>query len=299
MIKKIGSVTWEEPNRAAVSPLHIGARGQRESTITGVAWLDDTRFVANHRNGKRVALFDLRARQNPVAMAALPNLTDSVHIRHVAAETWELVTSDCWEGAYTRLQLTLSATPEFELLETVWKNNRTFCHGATFGPDGRLWLAMNTGLRPRIEIAGGRSWTLPEPWGCRSVCFDGASGRAYAVACSNNPKREAYAEVAASVWMLDADQDEWTPQLLMKKTHTDAGAIYKGRIWINDQHGDQVLGLDLARREKPIVLKGEFSFPHGIAISPAGVLAVTNYGTSSITLIDLSPVPDAPALPGA
>ncbi len=299
MIKKIGSVSWEEPNRAAVSPLHIGARGQRESTITGVAWLDDHRFVANHRNGKRVALFDLRAQKNPVAKAALPNLTDSVHIRHVAGETWELATSDCWEGAYTRLQLTLSATPEFELLETVWKNNRSFCHGATFGPDGRLWLAMNTGLRPRIEIAGGRSWTLPEPWGCRQVCFDGDSGRAYAVACSNNPKREAYDEVAASVWMLDADKDEWTPQLLMKKTHTDAGAIYKGRIWINDQHGDQVLGLDLARREKPIVLKGEFSFPHGIAVSPAGVLAVTNYGTSTITLIDLSSLPDSPALAGA
>lgn len=295
MIKKLGSVTWKEPNRTGESPLHIGSRGERASTITGVAWLDDHRFVANHRDGKRVALFDLRARQNPVAMAELPNLTDSVDIRRISADAWELATSDCWAGAYSLLQLSDAAKPQFELQQTIWKNNRTFSHGATFGPDGRLWLSMNVGRQPRIEIVGGRHWQLPAPWGCRSVCFNPATGQPYALACSNNPKREAYDEVAASVWTLDAVKDEWIPLVMINKMHTDAGAFYKGRLWINDQHGDQVLGLDVSRHEKPIVIKGDFCFPHGVAVSGTGILAVTNYGSSSITLIDLSSVPDLTA----
>ncbi len=292
MIRKVGSVRWEEPNRSEESPLHIAARGQRESTITGVAWLDEYRFVANHRNGKRVALFDLRAPRNPVAAAELPNLTDNVDVRPVSPGLWEVVTSDCWRGAFTKLLLTDAGQPSFELLETVWKNDRTFCHGANYGPDGRLWLAMNVGRRPRIECYGERSWALPAPWGARGICFDPLSGRPYALANSSNPKKQSYSEVDVSIWTLSPDKDDWVPCARLEHTHADCGAIYKGRLWLNDQHGDRVLGLDLSRREKPILLQGDFSFPHGVAISPAGILAVTNYGSSSITFIDLSSVPD-------
>ncbi len=292
MIRKVGTVRWEQPNRSDESPLHIAARGQRESTITGVAWLDESRFVANHRNGKRVALFDLRAPRNPVAAAELPNLTDSVDVKQISPGLWEVVTSDCWRGAFTKLLLNDSGEPSFELLETVWKNDRTFCHGANYGPDGRLWLAMNVGRRPRIECYGERCWELPAPWGARGICFDPLSGQPYALANSSNPKKQSYAEVAVSIWTLNPDKDDWVPCARLERTHTDCGAIYKGRLWLNDQHGDRVLGLDLSRREKPILLQGEFSFPHGVAISPAGILAVTNYGSSSISFIDLSSVPD-------
>jgi len=112
------------------------------------------------------------------------------------------------------------------------------------------------------------------------------------LANSSNPKKQSYAEVAVSIWTLNPDKDDWVPCARLERTHTDCGAIYKGRLWLNDQHGDRVLGLDLSRREKPILLQGEFSFPHGVAISPAGILAVTNYGSSSISFIDLSSVPD-------
>jgi hypothetical protein len=262
------------------------------STITGVCWLDEHRLVANHRNGKRVALFDLRNGDEPAAIAALPNLTDTVDVRRVSPDRWEVVTSDCWEAAYTKLQLTATGRPTFELLETVWKNDRTFCHGVTFDREGRLWLALSTGRRPRIELAGGKSWQLQKPWGCRSVFFDRNTGKAYAVACSNNPKQDSYDEVATSLWTLDPVKDAWVPIALLKKTHSDSGAFFRGRVWIPDQHGDRVLGIDLTRREKTIVLQEDFSFPHGIAISEAGTLAVTNYGTSSITLIDLSSIND-------
>ena len=70
--------------------------------------------------------------------------------------------------------------------------------------------------------------------------------------------------------------------------HFDTCDIYKGRLYINNQHEDNVIVFDLETcKELGPIVDSEFSFPHGLAISPKGVMAVTNYGTSTVVLRDL------------
>ena len=287
---KFKNIVWQEPNRVPVPPLHIASRGTRDSTITGVSWLNDRQLVANHRNGKRVALFDLDMGDTPVAIASLPNLTDAVDIKNIGADEWEVVTSDCWEASFTTLKLITGDQPKFQRLSTNWYNQRTFCHGATYDPAGNLWLSLSTGADPRIEcVEFGKTWRLSAPWGCRNICFDKETGYAYAMATSNNPKKESYDNVSLSIWRLKDIGSNWEMINQVDNAHTDAGSVYRGRIWINDQHADRVLGIDLNSSRKPVILSGKaFSFPHGVSVSPSGFIAVTNYGSSSISVIDLN-----------
>jgi len=160
-------IIWKEPNRKNLSPLHIANRGARNSTVTGVAWIDEYRLVANHRDGMRVALFDVRKGESPLAVADLPNLNDDVAVWSLGDGSWEVVISDCWHGLYTKLRLTLEPEPVFERLTTQWNNRKTFSHGVNYDSQGQLWLALMTGMDPRIEIDGGGGvWRLPRPWGC-------------------------------------------------------------------------------------------------------------------------------------
>jgi len=283
------TITWQEPNRKNLLPLHIADRGARYSTVTGVAWLDEFRFVANHRNGLRVALFDLRVAANPVVTAELPNASDTVAVKQLDNDTWEVATSDCWHGMYTKLKLDLKNTPSFKRLITRWDNNRTFCHGVAYDSSGRLWLAMMTGADPRIEIDGEAAWRLPKPWGCREVCFDTATGAAYAIAVSDTPKKASYKPVVLRIYSLPPDSNRWSLFTSITNVHADSGAVYNNRLWINDQYADRVIGINLTNPQLPLTLvkTPQLSFPHGVAVSPKGVLAVTNYGTSSISFVDL------------
>ena len=296
------TIVWQLPNRAGTPSLHIANRGERYSTVTGVAWIDQNWLVAAHRDGMSVALFDTRKGEDPVAIAELPHLVDSVDVKATGKDIWEVAVSGCWHANYTKLRLIFNAIPKFERLSTQWDNRETFCHGVSYDSDGRLWLALHTGRDPRIEIDGGQCWRLPKPWGCRHVCFDKATGAAYAIAVSDNPKRAAYSPVKLRVYTLSAGSTTWALFSELENVHADAAVIFENILWINDQYADRVLGLSLVngdaalgvesngdKKSRPIYqlkMKG-LSFPHGIAVSPEGVMAVSNYGTSSICFINL------------
>lgn len=283
---------WEEPNRNGLEPLHIGTHGDRHSTVTGVAWLDEHRLVANHRNGLRIALFDIRRSSQPILTAELPNLTDNVAVKPVNQDVWELTVSDCWAAAYTQLRLDVRKEPSFTLLYTHWFNRRSFCHGVSYDLSGALWLAFSTGAYPRIEQAGKRAWRLPKPWGARYVCFDPLSGDAYAISNAKQPTTAAYEETQMRVFKLAHGNDVWMPFTTVKEVHSDCAAVYAGRLWVNDQHGDRVVGisLDPADKSTRIIKTPLLSFPHGVAVSNDGQMAVANYGNSTITVFDLNRV---------
>jgi hypothetical protein len=71
--------------------------------------------------------------------------------------------------------------------------------------------------------------------------------------------------------------------------HSDSCQVYQGKLWLPDQKGDRILGLCLKNEKPTLVVKGNcFDFPHGLGISSQGILAVTNYGNSSVALFDVS-----------
>jgi hypothetical protein len=279
---------WREPNRANTPPLHIASRGERYSTVTGVWWLDEHRLVANHQCGLRLAMFNLRQGSQPIALFDTPVRTDHIGARRINEGKWELAVSCCWEAAYSLFSLSDSVVPRFEHVHTEAAKDRTFCHGASYDNRGQLCLAYHTGADPRIDI-GGTVSRLPPPWGPRYVCHSIDQDTYYAVAVSNNPQRHAYQQTNTSLWSKRHDEDTWTMLFKRENFHADACQVYRGRVWLPDQRGDRVIGFCLNGEKPPAILSGKcFDFPHGLAISPGGMLAVTNYGSSSVVVMDIS-----------
>jgi len=284
----VSEITWREPNRANTPPLHIASRGERFSTLTGVCWLDEHRFLVNHRSGLRMALFDLREGRSPVLVVPLPHLTDDIAAHRTADGVYEVAVSGCWEAACSRYRLELAEKTAITLLETREARDRTFCHGVAYDARGTLCLSFHTGVDPRIEIGEATS-RLPAPWGARDLCCDPRSGRYFAVAVSRNPQRRAYGKTGTSLWSMLPGAADWRQVATIDGVHADACQVHRGRIWLPDQKGDRVLGICLEGERPPVVLRGPcFDFPHGLGISASGMLAVTNYGSSSIALVDLN-----------
>jgi len=286
---KVSTFTWEEPNRGKAPPLHIASRSGRFSTITGVHWIDEFRFIANHRNGLRIALFDTRTGKEPLAIVPIPHLTDLITAKQLNNTTWEVAVSGCWEAIYSSYLLVISDSKvNFEFTSTKLHNDKTFCHGISYDAKGNLCLALHTGENPRIEVANKIS-KLPTPWGARDICDDVSNGTYYAVAVSENPSLKTYAKTSTSIWSKTAHSDHWQCIKTIDDMHTDSCQVYQNRLWLPDQKGDRILGIPLNKHKVPLVVKGDcFNFPHGLAISKKGILAVTNYGASNIVLTDIS-----------
>ena len=109
---------------------------------------------------------------------------------------------------------------------------------------------------------------------------------------SDTPKTTSYGSVTLRIYKLRPGSNEWELFTAAKGVHADSGAVYNGRLWVNDQYADSILGIDLNEPKKPTIAltSPEFCFPHGVGVSPQGRLAVTNYGNSSISFVDLTKI---------
>ena len=290
-------IKWEQPNRAQTKPLHISDRGARYSTLTGVTWLDESRYLVAHRSGLRVALFDLSQDNTLIKTFELPHLVDDIASRQLTSNTWEVVVSGCWVEISSIFDLNLRDDPQLTFRISRHHTELTFSHGVRYDDIGNICIALHTGQNPRILI-GQEVYHLPKPWGARCVSYSQHTDTFYAVAVSSNPQLKEYERVGTSVWSLDSSNNKWRMRFSIQGMHSDACEVYDNRIWLPDQKLDRVLGICLSKERKPIILKGKiFDFPHGLSISSKGILAVTNYGNSSITLINLTYIIESHAEP--
>jgi hypothetical protein len=287
---KSKQIVWIEPNHRNDPPLHVANRGQRFSTVTGVTWLNQHIFLAAHRNGLAIAAYDIRSAEKPLILKKIKHLSDDIAAYQLDEKTWEIIVSGCWEVSYTKYLLSLSPTPEIKLFEVRHSMDKTFCHGVDYDDAGNHILSYHTGLNPRIEYLR-KSWKLPKPWGARDTCFDPITKELFALSVSTVPKLTTYNETKCSIWKFNNASDTWELFLLIGNMHADALCIYGDRIWLNDQYSDQVAGYCLKKTKNTVYIKSKLlSFPHGISVSNKGVLAITNYGNSSIVMVDISEI---------
>jgi hypothetical protein len=62
-------------------------------------------------------------------------------------------------------------------------------------------------------------------------------------------------------------------------------------LWIPGRNHDALLGICIKRKKPTVTVKSScFNFLHGICVSKQGLLAVTNYGSSAVSLIDISEI---------
>lgn len=282
-------VVWEEPNRAQTPPLHIGKSGERFSTLTGVWWLDRQTMVVAHRSGLRFGVFDTGRFDRPVFVGEVPHPTDDIAAKPLEDDAWEVAVSGCWASIYSRFTLrrTAGAPAQWAMqpLDVCRSPTRDFCHGVAYDRAGQLCWSIHTGTTPRLAI-GETVHRLPAPWGVRDLCEDRDHGRYLAIAVSKNPRQQAYDDVVTSIWQLADGAPGWHCLCALPGVHSDALEVWGERIWVPDQLNDRLLALDASTGEVLAIFEGDcFDFPHGLGISPDGVIAVTNYGSSSVVLL--------------
>lgn len=277
---------WEEPNRADTPELQIGRSGGRYSTLTGLWWLDAQRFVVNHRSGLKMAVFDLTASDPMIWTDDIPYLSDDIAAKQTGPEQWEIAISGCWDTIYTRHVLDGAGGFTMSLSEDLNHPTRDFCHGVAYDAKGQLCYAIHTGVHPRFAI-GDKIHHLPYPWGVRDLCHDPARGRYIAVAVSANPRREAYGGVKTALWTYPETGGKWQCLGVYDNVHSDALDVWGDHIWLPDQVANRLLGIDVKTGDLRIICTGDaFDFPHGLGISDTGQIAVTNYGSSSVAIVD-------------
>lgn len=283
-------IVWEEPNRAETPTLHIGRSGERYSTITGVWWLDETSFLANHRSGLRMAIFHVNNPSQPVWKAELDYPTDDIAAKRIDETTWEASVSGCWSSIYGRYRINRSRSVPWNYqsthLDTRPHETKDFAHGVAYDDEGQLCYTLSTGKNPRFNI-GETTYKLPTPWGVRDVIYDPDRQRYIAIAVSANPKLTAYGGVKSSLWVKAKAGHRWKCIGVYKNVHSDSLGVWRDRIWLPDQVGNRLLAVDARTGKVEFICKGNsFDFPHGLGVSPTGKIAVTNYGTSSVTIVD-------------
>jgi hypothetical protein len=283
-------VVWEEPNRANTPPLHIGKSGERFSTLTGVWWLDPATMVVAHRSGLRLGVFDTDHFDAPVWVAEIGHPSDDIAAKPLQTGVWEIAVSGCWERIFSRFTLTRTAEGSsgwaMAPLDTKISETRDFCHGVAYDKTGQLCWSIHTGKMPRFAI-GEEVHTLPEPWGVRDVCEDPVRRRYLAIAVSANPRRSAYDNVVTTIWTHSDPGAGWQCLSALPGVHSDSLDVWGRHIWIPDQLNDRLLAIDAVSGEIAAIFSGNcLDFPHGLGISPEGLLAVTNYGSSSVAVFD-------------
>lgn len=283
-------IVWNQPNRAGTPPLHIGDSGERYSTLTGVWWLSDQSFIVSHRSGLKVAIFDLNRSDQPIWAHPVDHLTDDIAATRTDADTWEFSVSGCWDCIYSRFKLIRTATGpdnyELSLLEKAEHSARDFCHGVAYDDQGQLCVAIHTGKNPRMKI-GGTTHKLPAPWGVRDLCYDRQRQRYIAVAVSANPKRAAYSQVMTSLWVCPRNGHSWECLGVYDHIHSDSLDVWEQNIWIPDQLSNRLIAVNALSGDIEAIYVGDgLDFPHGLAISPQGKIAITNYGSSSVTVMN-------------
>lgn len=281
---------WNEPNRASSLNVHIGQSGSRESTLTGAGWLDDETVFIAHRCGLRLGIFRMGTDDGPLWSAEIDFQTDIAAVTKLDENTWEAAVSGCWECLYERYELKriLQGSDEYSLRVLERKNHekRDFCHGVGYDKHQNLGYSLSIGKDPRF-IVEKRVFRLPYPWGVRDLYYDEARRAYFVIAVSKAPKLKSYGNVKASLWRMAENQDSWACLGVYDNVQGDGLAVWGGLVWFSDQIGNRLLAANAATGDLELICTGNaFDFPHGVAISSKGLLAVTNYGNSSWIVLD-------------
>jgi hypothetical protein len=126
---------------------------------------------------------------------------------------------------------------------------------------------------------------------CQDVVFLSPT-RMLVLAVTGHPQFMSFPIYDSEIWVVDFDLKTGKHEIRggrrFSKTHYDAGVIHEGTLFITDQYNNRVQMIDIETLER-VGSFGGYNFPHGLDIRN-GVMAVTNYGTSTLT-IDKLPAP--------
>ena len=161
-------------------------------------------------------------------------------------------------------------------------NDHVLALTACSGPMGVHFFDVESGAH-RLGIKIARK--------CQDIVFLSPT-RMLVLAVTGHPRFKAFPIYDSEIWVVDFDLKTGRHEIRggrrFEKAHYDAGVIHEGTLFITDQYNNRVQMIDIDTLERVGSFAG-YDFPHGLDIRN-GLMAVTNYGTSTLT-VDKLPAP--------
>jgi hypothetical protein len=284
------------PNRSG-DPEYFVAKRKRLATATSVRFLDDHHLVASHLVGQRLFLvsFDFDAGsctiedEIPTTFQGRPAITDLLDVDGSGG----IAASNLHERAVSLYRIRDGKLVHERDLP-IRDGSEGSCHGVRFMPPGDVICATCiTNGRFVYFLSASTGEILYRfndgEWVPKDVCFIDRE-RLLVISCSGGPRRSSgsrYESKAALIRLdLAGQRHERVSELVLPSCHVDGCAYADGVLYFTDAVRDcirvcRVTGDALSLEES---LPG-YSFPHGIDVLPsAGLMAVTNYGSSDIVI---------------
>lgn len=286
-------IPFEDINNSPFGEASVGSRS-RLACCTGVQFLDNDRIAVTNLVGKRIYLvrFDLDAGTHeieftgPTRFGGEDVTTDLLDFDGRDG----LVTSNCDAASVSLYRFAGDRIDHVEDLPIV-DDQAGFCHGVKFVPDGDLVCATCTKDHRNIYFlsrgTGEVVYRFDEAgWIPKDICFVG-DGRMVVVYCDAANGGELYRSKASLIaYDVEAGRHEVLADELLEDCHVDCCATYDGAVFLTNQHQDTVQVCELEDDALALVAEiGGYDLPHGVDVHRgSNLLAVTNYGSNSVTL---------------
>ena len=287
-VNDVTLIPWSEPNNFEYKDLHVGDRGSRLATITGVTWLTRSILVAAHHCSGKIGIFNLNNDKVPIKTININTRTDDVTCRWVDSQNFLISCSATWSGEQVLIKGSLIDNSLNLGNPQLIKNlDHSFSHG-TFFIGTEPGICFSTGEFPRIQI-GDKIITLPLGNLPTTAFYEDKSSLLYI--CANKyPASQENIQVPseATIWRFNMSNNILDYICSIDQCHVDKCQIFYGCLWINNQYRDNVTAVNLANPENQLVIKHDsIDFPHGLEINNNGILAVSNYKSECISIFDL------------
>lgn len=285
------------PNRSGDAD-HFVANRKRLATATAVRFLDDHHLVASHLVGQRLyrVRFDFDARsfaiedEIPTTFQGQPTITDLLDFDGRD----RIATSDFRAFAVSLYRIReggLVHERDLPIPDGAEGN----CHGIHFvPPDGDVICATCTRDDRYVYFLSTSTGEIlyrfnDGEWMAKDVCFIDPE-RLIVLASDGRPTRKNRSRYRSKATLIRIDvagqRHETVSELIMPACHVDGCVYADGSLYFTDGVSDciRVCRVEDDRISLERSLPG-YSFPHGVDVLPsAGLLAVTNYGTSDVVL---------------
>jgi hypothetical protein len=306
-------VYLENTNRNNIKELYIGNQ-KRLATASGIQFIDKRYFIVCSMAGCKLYLYSINDDKNDITLLHSIDTTydDKLSMTDLISYRNGLVVgSNFNEGTQTMYKIDGNIIKHYKDIPNMNKK-KNFCHGIKFYNDTIICVTNNKMFGINfIDIIKDKLLfvvKLKNPYDDpKDIEFINKtnSNKMFILATtskvlttgkpmvkskkqnhmeSNNIGKIIYCDIDVNNKKYDV-----LNEFVLNNSHTDSIVFYKNLIFVNNQisHTIDILFLQNEKIHYFRALSG-FSFPHGITIEPNNnLLAVCNYGTNSVNIINL------------
>jgi len=302
------SLPFNSGDEVGVGPLHIGPH-RRLAGVTGVRIVDDSHLLVSSLLGRRIML--VHVDRSTGARQVRSQLTTTAGGRPTHTDLLDhdgssrVLVSNCEANSISLYELQ-DGELRWERELAIEHPAMSFCHGVQFSPwDPEVAVVAST-AGSAVLVVSLRDGTVLRTIDCgglhaKDAAFVAADTIAV-VAAAGQPTHGQGATYGSAIRLVALGAGgaaEILDEVLLDASHVDSCRHVGGELYVTKQSRGEVavFRIERARRVEHRATIDGFRHPHAVDVRPdLGLLAVADYGTDAVELVDLD---DPPAPPPA